>query len=172
MVTHLFCVEKNAFDFSLISSTESWFLPPRAGVLLIAAWSVPNPDVLVELEIPVNRQVAKFDPIPPPTLYFIVNTVLLGVSPRVEYSSPSNGSIAALKSSVCPGIVIPACCKSKNELSIVVPFFRTPFPNIIYVVLSSLVSTMNLLFVWMYLNEYGTAISSLSFVVASLSSRL
>jgi len=67
--------------------------------------------------------------------------------------------IADAKSSVCPGIDIPACSKSKNPPSMVVPFFNIPLPNTNDVVLSSLTSVINLLLVFIYSSEYGTGTS-------------
>jgi hypothetical protein len=63
------------------------------------------------------------------------------------------------KSSVCPGIEIPACSKSKNPPSRVVPFFNIPLPNTNDVVLSSFISVINLLLVFIYSSEYGTGTS-------------
>ena len=76
------------------------------------------------------------------------------------------------KSEVCPGMIIPACSKSKNPSPTVVPFFNIPLPNTNDVVLSSFISVTNLLFAWTYDSEYGTATSLRSLVSSLLSSKL
>ena len=90
---------------------------------------------------------------------------MFGVSPSVEYSSPSNGFIASLKLFVCPGTVIPICSVSIKPPSTTCPFFKTPFPKINEVVLSTLVSRVNRFVVLMYCKEYGTAFDSVSPVI-------
>ena len=64
------------------------------------------------------------------------------------------------KSFVCPGTIIPTCSKSINPSSTSCPSLKTPFPKIKDVVLSVFVSRVNLLLVFIYCKEYGTAIFS------------
>ena len=162
MVTHLFWVVKKDLAFSLISSIVSLPLPPKAGNSLVIVSIVPTP--LIELLEPalVKSPEGTFEDIPPPTLYFTVRDVWFGASPNESYELPAVGSIEDGKSLVCPGITIPACSKFKNSSPIDEPCFKIPLPNTNDVELSSFVSIINLLLVWIYANEYGIGNSSIS----------
>ena len=70
---------------------------------------------------------------------------------------------------VSPGITIPICSLSKNPASseFTVEVFNNPLPNTKDVVLSSLISVINLFGVFIYSRWYWTATSSTCVFVIS-----